>query len=337
MLDQAAKEAARLPQEASLGVVFLNLKGYFRRGVLRTWYEHLVSTPAQNKLRSIRDAPEVLIVDDQGQPIYEKFYEEDSTIQLDCIVRHVSMTSSVVNWLHEYNQLNYDTTRGGIRSVSMTSSVVNWPHEYNKLNYDTTRGGIRHVSPFPLIPQSSEKATDYLPDKEGDRENKERNSLTTSSEAVCLLRDLQRMRTDLKCSVLRFYWFSHAEDYQAERTNVKTDLTEEGANSSLSVARVTKQDTGNYTCSISSTEFAVVYVHVLQGESLAELHHGNQGCLTWLSPASLIQSVAVDGATLPESLGILDTPRTSYVSTAMERSWNISCENHNGEKLEHLV
>nr|CAD7462617.1 unnamed protein product [Timema tahoe] len=130
-------------------------------------------------------APEVLIVDDQGQAVYEKFYEEDSTIQLDCIVRHVSMTSSVVNWLHEYKQLNYDTTRGGI--------------------------------------------------------------------------------------------------------SVKTDLTEEGANSSLSVARVTKQDTGNYTCSISSTEFAAVYVHVLQGESLAELHHGNQGCPTWLSTASLVQ------------------------------------------------
>ncbi|KAJ4435031.1 hypothetical protein ANN_23604 [Periplaneta americana] len=44
---------------------------------------------------------------------------------------------------------------------------------------------------------------------------------------------------------------------------VKTDLMEEGANSSLSVARVNKTDSGNYTCSISPTEYATVTVHVL--------------------------------------------------------------------------
>nr|CAD7575822.1 unnamed protein product [Timema californicum] len=35
--------------------MFLDLKGYFQQGVLRTWHEHWVSTPAQNKLQSIRD------------------------------------------------------------------------------------------------------------------------------------------------------------------------------------------------------------------------------------------------------------------------------------------
>ena len=49
--------------------------------------------------------------------------------------------------------------------------------------------------------------------------------------------------------------------------SVKTDLMEEGANSSLSVARVNKTDSGNYTCSISSTEYATVTVHVLNGGS----------------------------------------------------------------------
>nr|CAD7456386.1 unnamed protein product [Timema tahoe] len=48
----AAKEAARLPLEASL---FLDLNGYVRRGVLGNWHEQWVSTPAQNKLQSIRD------------------------------------------------------------------------------------------------------------------------------------------------------------------------------------------------------------------------------------------------------------------------------------------
>ncbi|KAF4525855.1 hypothetical protein B566_EDAN013294 [Ephemera danica] len=37
-------------------------------------------------------------------------------------------------------------------------------------------------------------------------------------------------------------------------TDVKTDLMEEGANSSLAVARADKADSGNYTCSISPTE-----------------------------------------------------------------------------------
>nr|CAD7575325.1 unnamed protein product [Timema californicum] len=50
-----AKEAACLPPEASLGVMFLDLKGYVRHGVLCTWHEQWVLTPAQNKQRSIRD------------------------------------------------------------------------------------------------------------------------------------------------------------------------------------------------------------------------------------------------------------------------------------------
>jgi len=50
--------------------------------------------------------------------------------------------------------------------------------------------------------------------------------------------------------------------------SVKTELMEEGANSTLSVARVNGSDSGNYTCSISKTEFATVTVHVLNGEYL---------------------------------------------------------------------
>jgi hypothetical protein len=60
-------------------------------------------------------APEVMIVDEEGRPLHDKYYEAESTIQLSCIVRHVAMTSSVVSWLHGDRMLNYDTTRGGIR------------------------------------------------------------------------------------------------------------------------------------------------------------------------------------------------------------------------------
>lgn len=60
-------------------------------------------------------APEVVIVDEHGVQLLDKYYESDSTIQLSCIVRHVAMTSSVVLWMHGTRILNYDLTRGGIR------------------------------------------------------------------------------------------------------------------------------------------------------------------------------------------------------------------------------
>lgn len=60
-------------------------------------------------------APEVLIVDELAQPLVAKYYEVDSTIELTCIVRHVSMLSSTVYWLHGDQMLNFDMTRGGIR------------------------------------------------------------------------------------------------------------------------------------------------------------------------------------------------------------------------------
>lgn len=56
-----------------------------------------------------------MIVDEHGDPLQEKYYETDSTLQLACIVRNVLMTSSVVYWKHGEQILNYDTTRGGVR------------------------------------------------------------------------------------------------------------------------------------------------------------------------------------------------------------------------------
>ena len=60
-------------------------------------------------------APEVIIMDEFGSPLVDKYYQVDSTIQLVCIVRYISMTSSVVYWLHGSRMLNFDMTRGGIR------------------------------------------------------------------------------------------------------------------------------------------------------------------------------------------------------------------------------
>lgn len=59
--------------------------------------------------------PKILIVDEAGIPLLDKYVQVDSTIKLACIVRHISMTSSVVYWLHGDTILNYDLTRGGIK------------------------------------------------------------------------------------------------------------------------------------------------------------------------------------------------------------------------------
>lgn len=48
--------------------------------------------------------------------------------------------------------------------------------------------------------------------------------------------------------------------------SVRTDLMDEGANSTLSVARLNKSDSGNYTCSIGPTQFFTTSVHVLNGK-----------------------------------------------------------------------
>ncbi|XP_031637302.1 uncharacterized protein LOC116349841 [Contarinia nasturtii] len=117
--------------------------------------------------------PKVVIIDEEGSALQDKYYEVDSTLQLSCIVRNVKMMSSAVFWSHGERILNYDVERGGI--------------------------------------------------------------------------------------------------------SVKTEILDKGANSSLLIAKINKMDTGNYTCSINATHEYTVSVHVLNGESFAELHHGNNG------------------------------------------------------------
>ncbi|XP_055297900.1 uncharacterized protein LOC129566198 isoform X2 [Sitodiplosis mosellana] len=89
-------------------------------------YECQISThpPRAIRTRLHVKAPEVLIVDEFEQPLVDKYYEVDSTIELVCTVRHVSMLSSTVSWLHGNQMLNYDMTRGGIRRKSCR--IVSW-------------------------------------------------------------------------------------------------------------------------------------------------------------------------------------------------------------------
>ncbi|XP_037933151.1 uncharacterized protein LOC119667884 [Teleopsis dalmanni] len=135
-------------------------------------YECQISThpPRVIQINLHVNAPKVMIVDEFGDPLQEKYYEIDSTLQLSCVVRNVAMATSVVYWKHGEDVLNYDVTRGGV--------------------------------------------------------------------------------------------------------SVKTELKDDGANSTLSIAKINKADSGNYTCSISDFQNFTIVVHILNGESFAELHHG---------------------------------------------------------------
>uniref|UniRef100_A0A1I8NQ85 Ig-like domain-containing protein n=1 Tax=Stomoxys calcitrans TaxID=35570 RepID=A0A1I8NQ85_STOCA len=143
-------------------------------------YECQISThpPRVIQINLHVNAPKVMIVDEFGDPLQEKYYEQDSTLQLSCVVRNVAMSTSVVFWKHSEDVLNYDVTRGGI--------------------------------------------------------------------------------------------------------SVKTELMDDGANSTLSIAKINKADSGNYTCSISEYQNYTIIVHILNGESFAELHHGSAIC--WRCP-----------------------------------------------------
>lgn len=61
--------------------------------------------------------PKVVIIDEEGVSVADKFYEIDSTMQLSCIVREVKISSPAVLWRHGNRTLNYDVYRGGIRWV----------------------------------------------------------------------------------------------------------------------------------------------------------------------------------------------------------------------------
>lgn len=58
--------------------------------------------------------------------------------------------------------------------------------------------------------------------------------------------------------------------------SVKTDLMENGANSTLFIAKVRKTDTGNYTCSIGPNGSHTINVQVLKGNLLHLLFGKNK-------------------------------------------------------------
>ncbi|CAO1405030.1 unnamed protein product [Diamesa serratosioi] len=86
--------------------------------------------------------------------------------------------------------------------------------------------------------------------------------VNSTLELYCLVHNIE-----MTSSVVLWTHNEHVLNYDAIRggISVKTDLTEEGANSTLYVAKINKSDSGNYTCSVGPNAFTTT-VHVLNGK-----------------------------------------------------------------------
>lgn len=76
--------------------------------------------------------------------------------------------------------------------------------------------------------------------------------------------------------------------------SVKTNLSDEGANSTLFVARVNKSDSGNYTCTIGPTLYFTTNVHVLNGKLFSRYFLQGK-CLRLKNDIKYLLMMNVDG------------------------------------------
>ncbi|KAF7263217.1 hypothetical protein GWI33_003485, partial [Rhynchophorus ferrugineus] len=66
----------------------------------------------------------------------------------------------------------------------------------------------------------------------------------------------------------------------SQRGGINVVTEKQTRTSRLLISRATPEDSGNYTCSPSSSDAASVLVHVLQGETPAAMQHSISICLT---------------------------------------------------------
>uniref|UniRef100_A0A336LKU9 CSON010974 protein n=1 Tax=Culicoides sonorensis TaxID=179676 RepID=A0A336LKU9_CULSO len=88
-------------------------------------YECQISThpPRLYRVFLTVNVPEVIIVNEFFEPLFDTFYEAASTIQLNCVVKYITMLYSVVHWTHNGRLLNDDIIRGGISDEGANSTL----------------------------------------------------------------------------------------------------------------------------------------------------------------------------------------------------------------------
>ncbi|XP_037874428.1 uncharacterized protein LOC101740282 isoform X1 [Bombyx mori] len=100
-------------------------------------------------------------------------------------------------------------------------------------------------------------------------------------------------------------WLHEGRALNADTTrggiSVKTEQVPGGADSLLRLARVNSSDAGNYTCAVRGARSHTVSVHVLNEESLAELHaaaHPQQPSAMTLATLSITVALSTDKSLL---------------------------------------
>ncbi|ALC45810.1 dpr4, partial [Drosophila busckii] len=108
------------------------------------------------------------------------------------------------------------------------------------------------------------------------------------------------------------YWYKGKRVMNYSQRGGINVITERSTRTSkLLIAKATPADSGNYTCSPSSSDSASVVVHVINGEHPAAMQHGNSSanCLRCSSPVPLLA---------------ITTTLTTTAAVAVTWNWNWS-------------
>ncbi|XP_063620531.1 cell adhesion molecule DSCAM-like isoform X1 [Cydia splendana] len=126
------------------------------------------------------------------------------------------------------------------------------------------------------------------------------------SEQVCELGSTVALRCEVRGLKMEggpsLLWFRRDtllnDDTTRGGISVRTEFGLNGANSVLRVARVRGNDAGRYTCSVArapppAPPPAQVILHVIKGESLAELHQGGRATRTFAYATLMVSALVV--------------------------------------------
>lgn len=103
-------------------MIYNNVRKYFLP-YLFSFPFFIIISKKQYKTITIT-VPEVIIVNEFFEPLFDTFYEAASTIQLNCVVKYITMSYSVVHWTHNGRLLNDDIVRGGIRYLFLIKIIL---------------------------------------------------------------------------------------------------------------------------------------------------------------------------------------------------------------------
>lgn len=130
------------------------------------------------------------------------------------------------------------------------------------------------------------------------------------------------------------YWYKGKRVMNYSQRGGINVITERSTRTSkLLIAKATSADSGNYTCSPSSSDSASVVVHVINGEHPAAMQHGNSSasCLRWRPVPLLVITTTTTTAAFAvtwnwnwSSVGLFVTWFPAALANSWRRHWSTS-------------